>query len=384
MKCLRGLSPSSHLLTYAGPLHDRRFVLQKVKDDKPTSIARETELCLFTMHVPSDSGERGIEEDVQGMGEGENEVNRVDGLTEVEVRYAFDHVFDQPDRRVDGSTLTLPLTPDVKALGLKQQNVNMHGSPVDGYNMGEKYNRWFSERLGYEVRLVYMADNKRLILGNISPNIARKQMEMGTRGEGVENTYERLTSNGNAGGGGWLGSLTGAVKGVLGASGENKENEYDEIDQGIGFSDLAPYLVISSKSWENAQRRLPEGEKMDISKFRPNLIVEGADEEYEEDFWGEIQVGENAVIVLTQNCFRCNSLNIDYGTGKVALGESGKILKKLNSDRRVDQGAKWSPVFGRYGFLRRLDGKQGEGVRVSVGDEVKVIKKNAVRTRVGK
>ena len=123
---------------------------------------------------------------------------------------------------------------------------------------------------------------------------------------------------------------------------------------------------------------------MDISKFRPNIIVEGADEEYEEDFWGEIQIGDNAVIVLTQNCFRCNSLNIDYGTGKVALGESGKILKKLNSDRRVDPGAKWSPVFGRYGFLKRLDGKQGEGVRVSVGDEVKVIKKNAVRTRVGK
>ena len=318
------------------------------------------------------------------MGEGENEVDRVDELTEVEVRYAFDHVFNQPDKKVDGSTLTLPLNPDVGALGLKQQKVDMHGSPVVGYNMGEKFNKWFSERVGYDLRLVYIAGNKRLILGNIAPNIAKKQMEMGTRGEGVENTYERLTSKGDAGGGGWLGSLTGAMKGALGGGGENKENEYDKIDQGIGFSDLAPYLVISSKSWENAQRRLPEGEKVDISKFRPNIIVEGAEEEFEEDYWAEIQIGEKAVIVLTQNCFRCNSLNVDYGTGKVALGESGKILKKLNSDRRVDLGAKWSPVFGRYGFLKRLDREEGEGVSVNVGDDVKVIKKNDVRTRVGK
>ena len=122
---------------------------------------------------------------------------------------------------------------------------------------------------------------------------------------------------------------------------------------------------------------------MDISKFRPNIIVDGALEEYEEDYWAEIQIGEKAVIVLTQNCARCNSLNVDYESGKVGKGESGKILKKLNSNRRVDAGAKWSPIFGRYGFLKMLDGNES-GVDISVGDEVKVVKRNDARTRFGK
>ena len=362
---------------YTGPLHDRRFMFQKLSDKGEwanMAVARETEMCLFTTHVP---GSAGASEAEKGIHEG-----GLEDLSEVEVRFGLDHCFKEPSKKLDGSTITVPLHPDVQGLGLEEAKINMHNSPTTAYDMGSTYNTWFSERFGYTVRLLYIGENKRLVLGNMPPNIAGLQMEKGTRGEGVENTYEKVIGNGNVGGG-WLGSLTGAVKGVLGG-GENKENErYEGVDQGLTFSDIAPYLVISSKSWEDAQRRLPEGEKMDISKFRPNIIVEGADEIYEEDYWAEIQIGEKAVIVLTQNCARCNSLNVDYETGKVGVGESGKILKKLNSDRRVDLGAKWSPVFGRYGFLKRLDGSE-EGVRVSVGDEVKVIKKNDARTRFGK
>ncbi|KAK5275048.1 hypothetical protein LTR40_013745, partial [Exophiala xenobiotica] len=83
------------------------------------------------------------------------------------------------------------------------------------------------------------------------------------------------------------------------------------------------------------------------------------------------------------NCARCNSLNVDYATGKVAEGESGKILKKLQSDRRVDLGAKWSPVFGRYGFLARVPEGKSAAV-IKVGDEVKILKRNRERTRFGK
>lgn len=54
------------------------------------------------------------------------------------------------------------------------------------------------------------------------------------------------------------------------------------------------------------------------------------------------------------------------------------MLKKLQSDRRVDKGAKWSPVFGRYGFWMGK-GKEKEAVW-SVGDKVKVTKVNTERT----
>jgi uncharacterized protein YcbX len=185
-----------------------------------------------------------------------------------------------------------------------------------------------------------------------------------------------------AGGGGWLSSVSSAatslVSSVVGGA-KGTEGQ----DEGLSFADVAPYLVISSKSWEEAQSRLPEGEVMDISKFRPNIIVEGAAEEYEEDFWAEISIGDQgAKIVMTNNCGRCNSLNVDYNTGKVGEGEAGKILKKLNSNRRVDPGTKWSPVFGRYGFLAKVpEGKSAAEIRV--GDEVVVVKRNENRTTFG-
>ena len=352
-------------------------------------VARETEMCLFSTHVPSS----------QDCDDASANMD----MSEVEIRYSLKHTFNNPSHPVDNTPHLIPLFPDIHALNLKEVNVTMHHSPTTGYDMGSKYNDWFSERFGYKVRLLYIGGNKRLVLGNMSPNIAGRQMRMGTRGEGVERDYESVLRRGRSGaetdgagvGGGWVGSAMGLVKGALGGS-QNKENQDDNedeeededaaIDQGITFSDVAPYLVISTKSWENAQRRLPPGENMDISKFRPNIIVEGAGQEFEEDYWAEIQIGEKAVIVLTQNCNRCNSLNVDYGTGKVGVGEGGRMLKKLQSDRRVDLGAKYSPIFGRYGFLKRVDGGkvEGEGVEISVGDEVKVIKKNEVRTRLGK
>ena len=78
---------------------------------------------------------------------------------------------------------------------------------------------------------------------------------------------------------------------------------------------------------------------------------------------------------MTSNCGRCSSLNVDYDTGKQAEGELGTVLKKLQKDRRVDSGTRWSPIFGRYGFL------EGEKeLEVKIGDEIKVSMRNAERS----
>ena len=153
---------------------------------------------------------------------------------------------------------------------------------------------------------------------------------------------------------------------------------------------------------------------MDITKFRPNIVVAGAEGAWDEDFWGEVKIKltegraskdeteaerggrgegdrETVKMILTANCARCMSLNIDYSTGDYGEGESGKVLKKLMADRRVDPGSKWSPIFGRYGFLEG-DGTVGKvggsntrsekdgNVSVRVGDEVVVGKRNSERT----
>ena len=97
------------------------------------------------------------------------------------------------------------------------------------------------------------------------------------------------------------------------------------------------------------------------------------------DYWSELHTSSDVKLHLVQNCVRCVSLNIDYSTGKPGQGESGKVLKKLQSDRRVDKGSKYSPVFGRYAFL----GKGGEGKVMAVGDEVTITQRNAERTTFG-
>jgi uncharacterized protein YcbX len=331
---------------YTGFPHDRRFMLYSVAKDKNMHVSEFTEMCLFTTAFSGD----------------------LSSPSKVIVTYTKDHAFDKPDQKVNDESLEVELAPDTQELG--EFAITMHSSPTTGYDMGSKHNDWFSERFGYQVKLLYIGENRRKVLGNMPPSVTGRQRD------------EVSQTAGSAGSGSsWLSSIASTTSTVVGTLLGTKQ--YDGEDHGLTFADVAPYLVISTKSWENAQRRLPEGEVMDISKFRPNIIVEGAGDEFEEDYWGELQIGDRgAKFVLTQNCARCNSLNVDYNTGKVGESEAGKILKKLNSDRRVDQGAKWSPVFGRYGFLAKVP-EEKNAAEVKVGDQVRVVRRNDARTHFG-
>jgi len=256
--------------------------------------------------------------------------------------------------------------------------------------MGPDMNAWFSACFGFEVKLVYLGPHLRAVLGNLSPNATSKAQE-GAAGKGK----------------GWFGGITGMVS-SLGGGGEGagsegneggKGEKQEEGREGITFADVAAYLVITEESLHDVSSRLPASERpMEITKFRPNIVLSGSPEAYDEDFWGGIRIssphttdhdnntdGNNSNaratnIILTQNCARCVSLNVDYETGKIGTGESGKVLKKLMKDRRVDAGTKWSPIFGRYGFLEG----GAEGKIISVGDEVEVTKRNEERTTFGK
>lgn len=317
-------------------------------------IAEFTEMCLFTTAI---------------VGDGSSPP------TKFTVIYTKAHAFANPSQEItDANPLEIDLAPDTQ--GLDEFQITMHSSPTVSYDMGAKYNEWFSERFGYQVKLLYIGENRRKVLGNMPPSVSGRQRDEQNQGQATGETA------GAGAGSSWLSSITSTTSSVVGAL-LGGAKQYEGEDAGLTFADVAPYLIISTRSWENAQKRLPAGESMDITKFRPNIIVDGAESEFDEDFWGELQIGsDGAKIVLTQNCARCNSLNVDYDTGKVGESEAGKILKKLNSDRRVDPGAKWSPVFGRYGFLAKVpEGKSA--AEIKVGDEVKVVRRNTARTSFG-
>lgn len=239
----------------------------------------------------------------------------------------------------DTSTLTITWTPENKAIsfplepdtdGLERLEVKLHDSKVQGYKMAPKYCNWFTTCFGYEVAFVFLGEGLRDVrIDGLDPSSPPK------------NIFGRPTSDGHR----------------------------------ITFADCAPYLIVSKTSLEDVSSRLPEGEAFDITKFRPNIVLSGAAEAWEEDFWASLRI-KDADIMCKHNCARCASINVDYATGKQGTGESGQMLKKLMKDRRVDAGAKYSPVFGRYSYW----GSGEKKVEFAVGDEVMVTRLNKERT----
>lgn len=205
--------------------------------------------------------------------------------------------------------------------------------------------------------LVYLGPHLRPVLGNLAPS-------------GADMNSAPTKS--------WFTCVTNAMP-TLGLSKlRNKE--------GITFADVAPYLVVTEESLHDVSSRLTNGD-MDITKFRPNIVLSGSPAAYEEDFWGGLTIagrvksgekgGSKVEFILTQNCARCTSINVDYKTGRPGADEAGTILKKLMRDRRVDTGTKYSPIFGRYAFLNATETSVKT---ISLGDEVTVSKRNEERT----
>lgn len=231
------------------------------------------------------------------------------------------------------SSIHIPLRPLTEELELLE--INMHGSPTQAFKMPENYNAWFSKCFGYDVVLAYLGENRRKVL------------------------WKDLVRTESA-------SLLTRIPLFRPAMSETPQ---------ITFADCAPYLVVSSTSLDNVSSRLGPDEPMDVTKFRPNIVISGADDAWEEDYWYKIRIGA-IELVMKHNCVRCASLNIDYETGKPGTGEAGQVLKKLQKDRRVDKGMKWSPVFGRYAFW----GARKDEQVFSVGDQVVVTAVNKDRT----
>lgn len=228
-------------------------------------------------------------------------------------------------------TISFPLKPSTT--GCEKMEVDLHGSKTLAYDMGEDLATWFADRLGFEVRLVFIGDGSRPVLGSLAPNspAGLKRARLVNR---IRSFFPFLAYPGER----------------------------------LAFNDIAHYLVVTEESNNDVSSRLEDGCKMDVTKFRPNIVVKGASAAYVEDFWGELTFAGGLKMPLTANCYRCQSITVDYKTGATATDDRGMAWKKLNKNRRVDKGAKYSPVFGRYGYCfgaatgKTLEIGQGVGV----------------------
>jgi uncharacterized protein YcbX len=220
------------------------------------------------------------------------------------------------------TTIEIPFSPDLESL--EKIEIKIYTCPTyPAYRMADSINTWFSECFGYPVILAYIGDSL-----------------------GIKRDDEEVQS--------WFS----AIKPII-------PNQMSSIS----FSDSAALLLTSESSLSDLHPRL-SAEKAVLEKFRPNIVVDGEGKAWDEDFWGEVMIVRTGLrIVLTANCARCISINVDLDRGRMGDGESGKLLKKMMWDRRIDVGNKWSPIFGRYGFPI-------QGGEIRIGDEVVVSRRN--------
>ncbi|CEI69143.1 hypothetical protein FVEN_g4096 [Fusarium venenatum] len=314
IKGIQGIQVQSARLGPQGLQHDRRFMLCKIEKSGELAKLQLSGHPECSLFKPEVIGDK------------------------IRVKYLTPKEPLLPWKPEQDTVLEIPIEPKLK--DLDRADINLYQSHVIAYRMGSDYDAWFTACFGFDTALIYIGDGRRPVLGTFSP----------------KSQYAPPS---------WTSLLVSHLSG---------KNIYSAEEDWITFSDCAPYLVVTEESLNNVRARLSTSD-VDVTAMRPNIVLDG-EVAWDEDFWARLVIGGAHVVALTKNCNRCTSLNVDYETGRTAEGERGTVLKKLMSDRRVDTGMKYSPVFGRYGFLTS---KSDDNTSVSIGDNVEVTARQTER-----
>jgi uncharacterized protein len=124
------------------------------------------------------------------------------------------------------------------------------------------------------------------------------------------------------------------------------------------YADSSPVHAISRATLRELNRRLAEA-AVPMSRFRPNIVIEGWQEPHIEDQARHVRVG-NAELGYAKLAIRCSVTLVDQGSG---LRAGPEPIRTLATYRRAPGGG---VAFGAK-FSVRQTGK------LSVGDEVTVL-----------
>jgi uncharacterized protein len=90
------------------------------------------------------------------------------------------------------------------------------------------------------------------------------------------------------------------------------DTAYAQQGESVAFADGFPLLLIGQASLDDLSIRV--GRTLEMLRFRPNLVVAGA-EPYAEDGWRRIRIGELELRVV-KGCSRCIMTTLDPQTGE--------------------------------------------------------------------
>jgi uncharacterized protein YcbX len=95
----------------------------------------------------------------------------------------------------------------------------------------------------------------------------------------------------------------------------------------VSFADGFPFLIISEASLQDLNERL--GQNLLMNRFRPNLVIQGVPP-YAEDTWKKIRIGK-ILFHLVKPCSRCITTCVDQESGEKGL-EPLKTLATYRKD----------------------------------------------------
>ena len=210
-----------------------------------------------------------------------------------------------------GENLSVPFEPDRGS----RQNVVVWQSEVESVVYNGQFSEWFSDALGRKCQLVVMPES-----------------------------WDRHVNE-----------------------------QFDSGGDIVSFADGYPLLLANEASLEELNDRIgDEKARVPMNRFRPNLVVSGA-EPFAEDMWRRIKIGET-IFRVPKPCARCVIPTIDQDTGEFDGKEPSRTLATFRRPRQV-----YPDTFASYAFQGNevLFGTnlipENAGAVVRIGDDVEVL-----------
>lgn len=131
----------------------------------------------------------------------------------------------------------------------------------------------------------------------------------------------------------------------------------------VSLADGFPLLLVSAAALTQLSERF--GQEVSVRRFRPNIVIGGADA-HAEDNWQRIRVGETELAIV-KPCVRCSIPALDPDEMTETPGFNRTLATYRKFDGRI--------IFGQNALVKgKGKGKgQGEGKIIRVGDPVDVL-----------
>ena len=128
------------------------------------------------------------------------------------------------------------------------------------------------------------------------------------------------------------------------------------------FADGFPFLIVAEEYLKLLNQKLQaRGQKpVAMDRFRPNIVISGW-QAHAEDKLQRLLIGDHIEFMLAKPCSRCSVILVEQSDCSVGK----EPLRTLATYRKGEVG---QIFFGQNAYLLR-----GEGERIQVGDEVRVM-----------